>query len=240
MNETKPRKYFIGSVWETRNCGKIQIIDKEFGAKGKYTVKFINDGTVVKGVCATSVLKGTIHNPNQRTVLGVGYLGQGDFTSGDGSGGHNKLYKLWFGMLCRCYDPEYLKRFPTYVGCSVDERWHNYQNFCNDIKEIKGYELWEKEPRKYHLDKDLKVKGNKIYSKETCEFVYYLDNILDGISRRASLKGKTRVVYKLYYNDVFVDEGNSEKIASILGVSKDAVVQRASTRKNIKGYVVTK
>ncbi|MEG2347270.1 MAG: hypothetical protein RSB50_06270 [Cetobacterium sp.] len=240
MKEGKPRKYFVGSVWKTRNCGDLEIIAKEYGVNGGYTVRFVEDHTVIKNVNSSNILKGTIHNPNKRTVLGVGYLGQGKFTSGDGKGGHNKLYKLWFSMLCRCYDTEYLKRFPTYVGCSVDERWHNYQNFCEDIKHIKGYDLWEKEHRKYHLDKDLKTKGNKIYSKDTCEFVYYIDNIRDGLSRRASTKGKTRTVYKLYFNGEFIDEGNSEKISKIIGCSKDAVVQRAMSKKNIKGFVVNK
>lgn len=240
MSEVKPRKYFIGSVWESSHCGKFEIISKEYGTKGLYTVKFLSDNTIVDKVYSSNLKRGNIHNFNKRTVMGVGYLGNGKFTTGDGKGKHNPYYKLWFSMLCRCYDKEYHSRFPTYKECTVEERWQNYQNFCEDISSIKGYELWKKEPKKYHLDKDLKVKGNKIYSKETCEFVYYADNIRDALSRRASSKGKTRTVYKLYFNDEFVDEGNSEKISKIIGCSKDAVVQRAMSEKNIKGFVVKK
>ena len=35
-----------------------------------------------------------------------------------------------------------------------------------------------------HLDKDIKCKGNKVYSADTCMFVSAHDNIVDSLNRR--------------------------------------------------------
>ena len=35
-----------------------------------------------------------------------------------------------------------------------------------------------------HLDKDIKCKGNKVYSADTCMFVTAHDNIVDSLNRR--------------------------------------------------------
>ena len=53
------------------------------------------------------------------------------------------------------------------MDCSVYEGWHNFQNFA------KWYEdnYYEIEEEQMHLDKDILVKGNKVYSPDTCVFV---------------------------------------------------------------------
>ena len=54
-------------------------------------------------------------------------------------------------------------RHPTYKDVTVCEEWHNFQNFAKWFEDnyVEGFEL----------DKDILVKGNKIYSPETCCFV---------------------------------------------------------------------
>lgn len=66
-------------------------------------------------------------------------------------------------MLERCYDQKYHQKEPTYIGCSVCGEWKYFSNFKRwfDENYIEGYQL----------DKDILVKGNKIYSPETCCFV---------------------------------------------------------------------
>jgi len=73
------------------------------------------------------------------------------------------LYIKWFSMLLRCYKKAHLEMFPTYIGCSVSEDWKYFSKFRAWMEEQdwKGKEL----------DKDILVKGNKIYSAETCVFV---------------------------------------------------------------------
>ena len=70
-------------------------------------------------------------------------------------------------MLERCYSKKKHKKRPTYVESYVDNRWHNFKTFaewseCN-------WKHWMDET--WHLDKDILIKGNKIYSPETCCFV---------------------------------------------------------------------
>ena len=110
--------------------------------------------------------KGDVKNPYYPSIYGVGYIGKGKYKITI----NNKktdAYKVWYGMLQRCYDPYMLNKCPTYIDCYVCEEWHNFQNFAKWF--YKNY--YEVEGEKMHLDKDILVKGNKIYSPETCIIV---------------------------------------------------------------------
>ena len=69
-------------------------------------------------------------------------------------------------MLSRCYRKNRSKLHP-YDDVEVCKEWHNFQNFAewfyNNYYEVNGEDM--------QLDKDILVKGNKIYSPETCIFV---------------------------------------------------------------------
>lgn len=72
-------------------------------------------------------------------------------------------YVKWVAMLKRCYSSKYQEEHQTYIGCSV----------CNDWLSFSVFEKWfdENNIEEWALDKDIKTKGNKIYSPETCLFV---------------------------------------------------------------------
>lgn len=74
-------------------------------------------------------------------------------------------YQLWRNMLRRCYDTECQERFPTYKGCSVSENWFDYQVFADWFYSHKYSNLG------FHLDKDILVSNNKVYSPDACCFV---------------------------------------------------------------------
>lgn len=87
------------------------------------------------------------------------------------------IYKKWVSMLSRCYSEKYLSRMPSYVGCSVDERWKIFSGFCSWASQ---YEMVGT-----CLDKDLICPGNKIYSPETCAIVSEsVNNFLTGCVRQ--------------------------------------------------------
>jgi hypothetical protein len=69
-------------------------------------------------------------------------------------------YRKWCGMLERCYSDKWHIKKPTYKHCQVSADWKYYSNFKRwfNINYINGYVL----------DKDLLLKGNKVYSKDTC------------------------------------------------------------------------
>lgn len=94
-----------------------------------------------------------------------------------------KYYKAWSGMLDRCYSEEFLKRKPTYRGCYVCSEWLSFMNF----KSWMETQDWEGK----ELDKDLLVKGNKMYGPDTCLFVSSAVNLFltksDGIRGNCSI-----------------------------------------------------
>jgi len=82
-------------------------------------------------------------------------------------GGKNiKEYKLWQNMIKRCFSEECKQSRPTYEGVTCSKEWLSMTKFIEDVSKMKGYGFdgWQ-------LDKDILVKGNKLYSKDTCCFV---------------------------------------------------------------------
>lgn len=73
------------------------------------------------------------------------------------------FYLKWQNMLERCYSIKYQTKKPTYIGCTVTDEWLTFSNF----KSWMVKQDWQGN----HLDKDLIIQGNKVYSPETCLFV---------------------------------------------------------------------
>ena len=113
---------------------------------------------------------GNIKNPYDKSVFGIGYVGEGMYNKKD----YPHIYSKWYNMLMRCYDPYFINKEPSYADCFVCEDWHNFQNFGKWFEE----NIYECNNEKMHLDKDILVKGNKIYSPENCVFVTNRINIL--------------------------------------------------------------
>jgi hypothetical protein len=70
---------------------------------------------------------------------------------------------LWYGMRKRVRE---VKKRPTYEGCTISTEFLDFQVFAEWCQSQVGYgnDGWE-------LDKDLLLKGNKVYSPSTCVFV---------------------------------------------------------------------
>lgn len=102
---------------------------------------------------------------------------------------NSQYYLVWRSMFCRCYTKR--NRENTYKGCSVCEEWWLLSNFKEwyDKHYVEGWEL----------DKDILVKGNKVYSPETCCFVPpHINTVLTGTMICNPSKGitKTKQGYK--------------------------------------------
>jgi len=78
---------------------------------------------------------------------------------------------LWGDLLKRCFCDKYQKHKPTYKTVEVCEEWLNFQNFAEWCNTQKFFNAKDESGKYYQLDKDLLVRGNKIYSPETCCFV---------------------------------------------------------------------
>ncbi len=135
----------------------MEVID--YISATKVTVRF-DDGTRVLAA-AGNIRRGNVKNPYQKSVCGIGFIGEGNY------GTENDLAnKAWRQMLHRCYDAMCHKKRPTYTECTVAKRWHNFQNFAADYEAMIGYgnEGW-------HLDKDILYRDNCNYSRKTCVLV---------------------------------------------------------------------
>lgn len=138
---------------------------------------------IAKNKAYTNFTKGKINCPYERKTYGVGYIGEGN---------HNplinnkktKVYNTWGNMLKRCYDKKFQNNNSTYIGCKVCDEWLCFQNFADWYDE----NYYEIEGEMMELDKDILVKGNKIYSPNTCIFVPHRINSL--FIKRNSKRGE--------------------------------------------------
>ena len=159
------KNYYIGKIYITNENYKITVIGYE--NKKKVSIQFENG--YITNVMINNIKKGAIKNPYHPSVFNLGYYGVGKYRAKINRV-DTKSYKTWYNMFLRCYSKKIQEKQPTYTVCSIDERWHNFQNFAE----------WYEENYKegFQLDKDILIKGNKIYSPETCCFVPQKINIL--------------------------------------------------------------
>jgi len=119
------------------------------------------------------------------------------------------FYSRWKDMLKRCYSEKYLKKNPSYTGCSVCEEWKYLSNF----KEWMQTQDWENK----HLDKDLLYPGNKIYSSDTCVFIpSSLNSFMTNTSKKntSGYNGVTQEKRTLVWNSRIWKNGKGEHIGS--------------------------
>lgn len=188
------RDEVLGKEFETNSFGRCFIID--YAGVNDVKVAFYDPFCIVK--CSMLNLKrGAVANPMKPTVYGKGYLGVGNHSSNS----NVRLYKLWKNMLERVYCLKTRYRRQSYEDIEVCEDWHNFQNFAEWCLAQEHFFSKDSEGRCYQLDKDILLKGNKIYSPDTCCFVPLEINtlLISGKSRRGDFivgVGKENSKYK--------------------------------------------
>lgn len=186
----------VGEKYLTNQGYWVEVIEQL--NNNNYTIKF-EDGLVVYDKQYHHLTKGQIKNPYHPSLFGVGYLSVGKYKAFNGKD-LTILYKTWHGMLRRCYDEKHQEKYPTYKDCSVSKEWLNFQMFAEWFE--KNYvDGW-------CLDKDILIKGNKVYSLETCCFIPQEINNL--FTKANKIRGKypigvskqgNKFVAKLYKKD---------------------------------------
>ena len=159
--------------FNTRNHGIVTVLD--YIDCSNVLIKFENSGAI-KTVRADHLRCGNIKDQTQPTVYGVGVVGE-NFDKGES---HSLTYNTWNGMLQRCYDPKLKQRRKTYEGCFVDTVFLDYEYFKEWCHNQKGFGN-----KGFALDKDILIKGNKLYSEDTCCFVpTEINSMIAGLSSK--------------------------------------------------------
>jgi len=135
-------------------------------------VEFEN-GYIIKNVVYQNFKNGNIKNPYHLSVYGVGYMGEGEYKARI-NGEKTIQYTTWFHIMQRCYDRKIHLKYPTYKNCEIYKPWHNFQNFGKWFDE----NYYQIDGENMHIDKDILVKENKIYSPECCIIVPQNINLL--------------------------------------------------------------
>ena len=156
MSESREVK--AGDIFEV-NGGTITVL--HYKSKKSVYVMHNDEYSHCMWAAASSIKEGQVKNPYFRSVEGVGFLGVGDFKCSI-NGKVTEEYTAWRSMLVRCYNKEFLSKNPTYQDCSVCDDWHNFQNFSY------WYTREDESGRGHAVDKDILVKGNRIYSPKNC------------------------------------------------------------------------
>lgn len=165
----------VGDIF-TNSSGSVAVVIERKNYS-EILVQFQDEfqhSVIVRG----DVLKsGRFKNPYYKSVCGVGYVGVGKYRVSEG-GRTTKAYIHWSHALERCYNKEYQEKYPSYLGCTVCKEWHNFQVFAEWFYSQGHYQ------KRFHLDKDLLFKNNKVYSPETCTLIpERINGFLIGLSK---------------------------------------------------------
>lgn len=215
MKEIKRGSRFVdrtGEIFKT-NQGYDVIITEYKGAKD-CSIMFLTEKKVeFKNIRFKRIREGGVMYPYHPTVFNKGYLGEGRESTRCENGKLSKCYNTWVGVLERTYCEKLKLRAPSYKDIRVCEEWHNFQNFAQWFYENYNPAYMEN----WALDKDILVKGNKIYSPETCCFVPKEVNSL--FKNNISVRGKNPIGVREQHN-LFITGLSKNNIQSHIGYYK--------------------
>ena len=158
----------VGKILKSKNFGDFKIL--KYNDSYNVEIQFLKTGFETK-VQLVQVKSGEIKDPYSPSVFGVGIFGTKYPSTINGR--NIKEYVLWQRMLERCYSDGFKKKNPTYIDCEVSENFKSYEYFYEWCYKQIGFGVGG-----FELDKDLLLKGNKVYSENTCIFIPAEINLL--------------------------------------------------------------
>ena len=172
----------VGKVCKSSNSGDFKVL--KYNDAKEVEVRFVNTGyeTVTQ---LGSIRNGNVKDPYIPSVCGVGILGTKYPSKVNGV--KTKEYVLWCHMLERCYSDGFKNKYPTYEGCEVSDNFKSYEYFYEWCHKQIGFGV-EGNGNPFQLDKDLLIKGNKVYSEDSCVFIPHEINTL--LTKRTASRGE--------------------------------------------------
>ena len=160
------------------NSGDFKIL--KYNDTANVVIQFLKTGyeTTVR---LTNIRNGNVKDPYLPSVYGIGVFGIKYPSRVNGV--KTKEYKLWHSMLVRCYSDTIKKKHPTYIGCEVSDNFKSYEYFYEWCQKQIGFGN-----KGWHLDKDLLVKGNRVYSEDSC--VFLPQEVNKALTKRTNSRGE--------------------------------------------------
>ena len=217
----------VGKVFKSKSSGDFKIV--KYNNNRNVEIQFVTTGfetTVELG----SIRKGDVKDRYLPSVYGVGVIG--DKYPSKVNGVKTREYDLWMSMLQRCYSDTYQKKQPTYEGCEVSNNFKSYEYFYEWCQNQIGFGI-----QSFELDKDLLVKGNKVYSEDTSIFIPAEINSL--LTKRTASRGGHLIgVYWHKRDKAFVAQVNKSKgKQEWLGVFKTEIEAFNTYKKSKEAFV---
>lgn len=153
-------------VFSSNNCGNFIVVG--YTNNKNVTIKFI-DTDYINTVCLNNITTGRVKDKFKATLYGVGMIGDKYLTKVGRK--HTREYTVWSKMLERCYHENSILENPSYVDCSVSDNFKDFTYFHEWCNEQIGFNTYDDKNKSFEIDKDLLVKGNKLYSENTCIFL---------------------------------------------------------------------
>ena len=176
----------VGNVFRSLNSGDFKIV--KYNDAYEVEIQFLNTGFETS-VQLGSIKSGKVKDRYLPSVYGVGVLGTKYPITINGV--KTKEYKLWQSMLERCYsDSAYNKQRPTYIDCEVSDNFKSYEYFYEWCHKQIGFGV-DGNGNPFQLDKDLLIKGNKVYSEDSCVLLPQEINTL--LTKREALRGENLI-----------------------------------------------
>ena len=168
----------VGKVFKSKSSGDFKIL--KYNNSKNVEIQFINTG-FESTVQLTTIKSGEVKDRLSPSVYSVGVLGTKCPTKINGR--TTKEYMLWCSMLERCYSDTYKNKYQTYEGCEVSGNFLYYEYFYEWCQNQIGFGV-----EGFELDKDLLIKGNKVYNENTCIFIPQEINSL--LTKSTASRGK--------------------------------------------------
>lgn len=102
------------------------------------------------------------------------------------------VYEDWRGILERCFSQAYKTKQPTYQEVNVVEEWKHFSVFRDWVLNIQPNKDWEN----CVPDKDLLMKGNKLYGPDSVVYIpQSLNNFINdsGTYKNGLMRGVSKV-----------------------------------------------
>ncbi len=171
-----PLDGITGTRFKTNSYGFCEVI--EYVNSRKVVVRF--DSGYVTTSEMGQLRRGDVKDKSLPNVRGIAYNDYPHPVKINNQ--HIPEYRLWRNMIERVY----FSLTKAYKDVEICNDWLYFSNFKRDVESLPNFDKFISE--KWNLDKDILVKGNKIYSPDTCCFVpQELNSSFGGLTNRTKL-----------------------------------------------------